>query len=39
MILVMAVTIHLYAKKRKRDKEKLLASQAKDDELTGQLST
>jgi putative membrane protein len=43
MIVVMAATIHLYAKKRKRDKEKLLAeaSQAdpnKDDEMTGQLS-
>ena len=39
MIVVMAVTIQLYAKKRKRDKEKLLAqaSQVKDDELTGQL--
>ncbi len=39
MIVVMAVTIQLYAKKRKRDKEKLLAqaSQAKDDEITGQL--
>jgi hypothetical protein len=35
----MAVTIQLYAKKRKRDKEKLLAqaSQVKDDEITGQL--
>lgn len=42
MIVVMAVTIQLYAKKRKRDKEKLLAaSQAdtqKDKEMTGQLS-
>jgi putative membrane protein len=43
MIMVMAATIHLYAKKRKRDKEKLLAeaSQTKtqnDDEMTGQLS-
>ena len=42
MIVVMAVTIQLYAKKRKRDKEKLLAaSQAdtqKDEEMTGQLS-
>jgi putative membrane protein len=39
MIVVMAVTIQLYAKKRKRDKEKLLAqaSQVKDDEITGQL--
>lgn len=35
MILVMTITIHLYAKKRKRDKEKLLAqaSQAKDEEM------
>jgi putative membrane protein len=35
MILLMTVTIHLYAKKRKRDKEKLLAqaSQAKDEEM------
>lgn len=39
MIIVMAVTIQLYAKKRKRDKEILAASQAKDDELTEQLST
>jgi putative membrane protein len=39
MVFVMAVTIHLYAKKRKRDKEMLAASQAKDDELTQQLST
>lgn len=43
MIIVMAATIQLYAKKRKRDKEKLLAeaSQAesqKDEEMTGQLS-
>ncbi|HEY9710867.1 MAG TPA: protoporphyrinogen oxidase HemJ [Oculatellaceae cyanobacterium] len=42
MIVAMAVTIQLYAKKRKRDKEKLLAaSQAdtqKDKEMTGQLS-
>ncbi len=42
MIVAMAVTIQLYAKKRKRDKEKLLAaSQAasqKDEEMTGQLS-
>jgi putative membrane protein len=39
MIVVMAVTIQLYAKKRKRDKEKLQAqaSQVKDDEITGQL--
>jgi len=35
MILVMAITIHLYAKKRKRDKEKLLAqaSQTNDEEM------
>lgn len=39
MVFVMAATIHLYAKKRKRDKEILAASQAKDDELTQQLST
>lgn len=40
MIIVMAVTIQLYAKKRRRDKEKLLAaSQAKDEQLTEQLST
>jgi putative membrane protein len=42
MIIFMAATIQLYAKKRKRDKEKLLAaSQAtseKDEEMTGQLS-
>lgn len=42
MIVAMAVTIQLYAKKRKRDKEKLLvASQAasqKDEEMTRQLS-
>ncbi|HAA32600.1 MAG TPA: protoporphyrinogen oxidase HemJ [Cyanobacteria bacterium UBA8553] len=42
MIIAMAVTIQLYAKKRKRDKEKLLAaSQAnaqKDEDMTGQLS-
>ena len=39
MIIVLAVTIQLYAKKRKRDKEKLVAaSQAKDDEMTGQVS-
>ncbi len=36
MVVVMAVTIQLYAKKRKRDQEKLLAaSQTKDDKLTG----
>lgn len=36
MVVVMAVTIQLYAKKRKRDQEKLLAaSQTKDNELTG----
>jgi hypothetical protein len=34
----MAVTIQLYAKKRKRDKEKLLAAtQGKDGEVAGQL--
>lgn len=35
MIIFMAVTIHLYAKKRKRDKEKLLAqaSKTKDEEM------
>lgn len=39
MIVVMAASIHLYAKKRKRDKEKLMAaSQAKDNEMTGQVS-
>jgi protoporphyrinogen IX oxidase len=38
MVVVMAVTIQLYAKKRKRDQEILVASQAKDDELTQQLS-
>ncbi|MDP8966765.1 MAG: protoporphyrinogen oxidase HemJ [Cyanobacteriota bacterium] len=43
MIIVMMATIHLYAKKRKRDKEQRLAasqamSQSKDDEMTGQLS-
>lgn len=39
MIIVMAVTIQLYAKKRKRDKEILAASQEEDDELAQQLST
>ncbi|MEO8892448.1 MAG: protoporphyrinogen oxidase HemJ [Coleofasciculaceae cyanobacterium] len=39
MIIVMAVTIQLYAKKRRRDKEILAASQEEDDELTEQLST
>ncbi len=39
MIVVMAASIHLYAKKRKRDKEKLMAaSQAKENEMTGQAS-
>lgn len=42
MIIVMAATIQFYAKKRKRDKENLLAAQAesqrKEDEMTGQLS-
>ncbi|HEY9832568.1 MAG TPA: protoporphyrinogen oxidase HemJ [Stenomitos sp.] len=38
LIITMAVTIQLYAKKRKRDKEKLLAAtQGKDEEVTGQL--
>lgn len=38
LIITMAVTIQLYAKKRKRDKEKLLAAtQGKDDEIAGQL--
>lgn len=39
MIIVMAVTIQLYAKKRKRDKEILAASQEEDDELAQHLST
>ncbi|MGB5959847.1 MAG: protoporphyrinogen oxidase HemJ [Coleofasciculaceae cyanobacterium] len=39
MIIVMAVTIQLYAKKRKRDKEILAASQEEDDQLTQPLST
>ena len=39
MIIAMVASIQLYAKKRKRDKEKLLAeSQTKDDEMTEQLS-
>jgi protoporphyrinogen IX oxidase len=39
LIIAMAASIQLYAKKRRRDKEKLLAeSQAKDDEMTGQVS-
>ncbi|GAB4177229.1 MAG: protoporphyrinogen oxidase HemJ [Coleofasciculaceae cyanobacterium] len=39
LVIAMAASIQLYAKKRKRDKEKLLAeSQAKDDEMTGQVS-
>ena len=39
MIILMAATIQLYAKKRRRDKEKLLAaSLAKNDEMTEQLS-
>lgn len=38
LIVVMAATIQLYAKKRKRDKEKFLAAtQAKEDEMSGQL--
>lgn len=41
MVVVMVATIQLYAKKRKRDKEKLVAaaSQTKDEELARQLST
>jgi putative membrane protein len=39
MIVLMAASIQLYAKKRRQDKEKqLAASQAKDEEMTGQLS-
>lgn len=40
MIVVMAASIQLYAKKRRLDKEKRLAaaSLAKDDEMSGQLS-
>jgi protoporphyrinogen IX oxidase len=39
LIIAMAASIQLYAKKRRLDKEKLLAeSQAKDDEMTGQVS-
>lgn len=39
MIVLMAASIQLYAKKRRQDKEKqLAASQAKDKEMTGQLS-
>jgi putative membrane protein len=39
MIVLMAASIQLYAKKRRLDKEKqLAASQAKDEEMTGQLS-
>ncbi|HEY9613106.1 protoporphyrinogen oxidase HemJ [Allocoleopsis sp.] len=39
MVIAMVASIQLYAKKRKRDKEKLLAaSQAKDDEMAEQLS-
>lgn len=39
MIVLMAASIQLYAKKRRQDKDKqLAASQAKDKEITGQLS-
>jgi len=38
LVAVMAATIHLYAKKRKRDKEKLLAQANQDNKMTGQLS-
>jgi putative membrane protein len=39
LIIAMAASIQLYAKKRKRDKEKLLAeSQAKDEQMRGQVS-
>jgi putative membrane protein len=39
LVIAMAASIQLYAKKRRLDKEKLLAeSQAKDDEMTGQMS-
>lgn len=39
LIIAMAASIQLYAKKRRLDKEKLLAeSQAKEDEMTGQVS-
>lgn len=39
LIILMAATIQLYAKKRKRDKERLLAaSQAQNEEMTEQLS-
>ena len=39
LVIAMAASIQLYAKKRRLDKEKLLAeSQAKDDEMTGQVS-
>jgi putative membrane protein len=39
MIVLMAASIQLYAKKRRLDKEKRLAAEslAKDDEMTGQL--
>ena len=39
MVIVMAATIQLYAKKRKRDKEILAASQAKNEPLSEQLTT
>lgn len=40
MIIAMAASIQLYAKKRKRDKERRLAAEASkaDEEMTGQLS-
>ena len=39
LVIAMAASIQLYAKKRRLDKEKLLAeSQAKEDEMTGQVS-
>jgi len=41
MVLAMTASIHLYAKKRKRDKEKRLAAEASkaNEEMTEQLST
>ena len=40
LVIFMAASIQLYAKKRRRDAEKRLAeSQRKNDEMTGQLST
>lgn len=39
LVIAMAASIQLYAKKRRLDKEKLLAeSQAKDEDMTGQVS-